>query len=269
MTASRGEAPLTDLMSLSGKRAVVTGGAAGIGLAICHRLAEAGATVFIADLDARAAQDSSKELESCGYTVHFARCDVRSEEEVQRMIDTAVSAMGGIDILVNNAGVYPRIPLSEMTGADFQQALAVNLTGTFLCSRYASQHMIQDKRGGCIINLASIDALHPSFGGMSAYDSSKGGVLMLTRSMARELGPERIRVNAIAPGAVKTQAIFSHTGENDKSQLKDLKEFMSRMALGRMGAPDEVARVALFLASDLASYITGELIVVDGGYLVS
>jgi len=160
-----------------------------------------------------------------------------------------------------------------MSASDFEKVISVNLTGTFLCSRYASQYMIQQKRGGCIINLASIEAFHPSSSGMSAYDSSKGGVLMLTRSLAKELGQYRIRVNGIAPGGILTRNVAANVGnmsvEDRKSQMKELKAFMSRMVLGRMGEADEIARVALFLASELSSYITGETVIVDGGYLIS
>lgn len=132
--------------------------------------------------------------------------------------------------------------------------------------------MIEQGRGGGIINLGSIDSLHPSAAEMSAYDASKGDVLMLTKSLARELGKHDIRVNAIAPGGIVTQAIKSHmrgTSQEARAELKELKTFMSRMALGHMGRPDDIARVALFLASDLAGYMTGTMVVVDGGYLVS
>jgi NAD(P)-dependent dehydrogenase (short-subunit alcohol dehydrogenase family) len=265
--------PLKDLIDLTGKGAIVTGGARGIGLAIAHRLAEAGAAVLIADTDTREAEKAREELKGRGYTVHFARCDVSREDEVQKMVNVAAARMGGIDILVNNAGIYPRKPLLEMTAADFERVIAVNLTGTFLCSRYASQDMVERKRAGCIINIASIEAVHPSSTGMSAYDASKGGVLMLTRSLARELGPHGIRVNAIAPGGIMTRGMLSHMGtptrEEEKTQLKELKEFMARMALGRMGEADDIARVVIFLASEMAGYITGEMVVVDGGYLVS
>lgn len=262
--------PLKDLIRLDGKGAVVTGGARGIGLAICRRLAEAGATVLIADVNAEEARKASGELSSQGYHVQFLKCDVTSEPDVQDMMSEAVRKLGSIAILVNNAGIYPRKPLPEMTGKDFEQVISVNLTGTFLCSRYAAQEMIEKQKGGCIINIASIEAIHPSSTGMSAYDASKGGVLMLTKSLARELGRHDIRVNAIAPGAIKTQGILSHTGVSpDRSQLKELKSFLSRMALGRMGDADDIARVVLFLASDLADYITGDMITVDGGYLVS
>jgi len=268
------QVPISELIDLTGRRAVVTGGATGIGFAISYRLAEAGATILIADIDTKATQKASEELNNCGYKTYFTRCDVRQEEEVKAMVNTAKEQIGGIDMLVNNAGIYPRIPLGEMSGCDFEKVISVNLTGTFLCSRYASEKMIEQGRGGCIINIASIEAVHPSSTGMSAYDASKGGVLMLTKSMARELGPHGIRVNAIAPGGIMTPGTVSRirgesSKEQEKAQLKELKTFMARMVLGRMGDADDVARVALFLASDLASYITGDLIAVDGGYLIS
>lgn len=273
MTLPNKQAPISELIDLTGRRAIVTGGANGIGFAISCRLAEAGATVLVADKDGEAAQKASQELKDYGYKAYFTRCDVSQEEEVKAMVNTAEEQIGGIDILVSNAGIYPRIPLGEMTGCDFEKVISVNLAGTFLCSRYASEKMIEQGRGGCIINIASIEAVHPSSTGMSAYDASKGGVLMLTKSTARELGPHGIRVNAIAPGGIMTRGVLSHvqtpSKEQEKAQLKELKAFMARMVLGRMGDADDVARVALFLASDLASYITGDLIAVDGGYLIS
>lgn len=273
VTVDRDHPPISELVSLSGRSAVITGGATGLGLAICRRIAEAGAQVLIADVDTEAARKSAVALAASGHQATSTHCDVTNEASVTGMVRTAVDKMGGIDILVNNAGVYPRIPLTETTADDFDRVLAVNLKGAFLCSREASRCMIEQRKGGCIINLGSIDSLHPSSSGMAAYDSSKGGILMLTRSMARELGEYGIRVNAIAPGAIKTRAIATHTAaspdEGTREQLRELKAFMTRMALGRMGDPDEVGRVALFLASDLASYVTGTLAVVDGGYLVS
>ena len=265
---------LQELVSLTGKKVIVTGGATGIGFAISCRLAEAGATVLIADRDTEAAQKATGELEKRGYEACFTQCDVSREKQVISMVDTAVREMGGIDILVNNAGIYPRMPLPQMTGNDFKQVISVNLTGTFLCCRYASEKIIEQRRGGSIINLASIEALHPSHTGMSAYDASKGGVLTLTKSLARELGQYDIRVNTIAPGGIMTQGTVSRirgesSSEEEKAQLKELKSFMARIALGRMGDADDIARVALFLASELSSYMTGSLITVDGGYLIS
>lgn len=266
-------APINDLINLAGNGAIVTGGATGIGLAIAHRLAEAGAAVLIADTDAGAAQEASRELQSYGYKACFTRCDVSQGEEVKAAVATAIETMGGIGILVNNAGIYPQISLEQMTEDDFQRVISVNLKGTFLCSREVSRKMIEQGRGGCIINIASIDSFHPSSQGLSAYDSSKGGVLMLTKSLALELGQHNIRVNAIAPGGIMTRGVLSRVGqpleESEKAQLKELKAFMARMVLGRMGDADDVARVALFLASELSSYMTGSVITVDGGYLIS
>jgi 2-dehydro-3-deoxy-D-gluconate 5-dehydrogenase len=264
--------PLRDLINLSGRKAVVTGAAMGIGFGIAARLAEAGAAVMIADIDADLALKSAKELATEGYKVFSAKCDVTCETDVKAVVEFAAHQLGGLDILVNNAGIYPRKPLLEMSREDFDKVIAVNITGAFLCTKYASLKMIAQKKGGSIINIASIEALHPASTGMAAYDSSKGGVLMLTKSNARELGTYGIRVNAIAPGAILTRGMTSQVGADpgqQKQQLQELKKFMSRMVLGRMGEADDIARVALFLASELSGYITGDLIVADGGYLIS
>jgi 2-deoxy-D-gluconate 3-dehydrogenase len=268
--------PLGKLIDLSGRNALVTGGASGIGLAICARLAEAGAGVYIVDVDAEQGRSACRELREAGFRCSCGRCDVRDEPSVEAVVKAAVREMDGIHILVNNAGVYPRKPLAEMRAEDFHRVIAVNLTGTFLFTRCVSEAMVARKRGGCIINIASIEALHPSSTEMSAYDASKGGVLAFTRSTARELGNHDIRVNAIAPGGIMTRGVAAQFGTGGdvseaerKAQLKELKSFMRRMVLGRMGAPDDVARAALFLVSELSSYVTGELIVVDGGYLIS
>jgi NAD(P)-dependent dehydrogenase (short-subunit alcohol dehydrogenase family) len=262
--------PVQELINLGGKCAIVTGGASGIGLAISHRLAEAGAIVIIVDINENEARNACVELNSLGYRTEFIRCDVASEDEVKQMVADAVKITGGIDILVNNAGIYPRKPLQEMTGEDFGKVISINLLGMFLCSRYVAVEMIKVQRGGSIINMASIEAVHPTSAGMTAYGASKGGALMLTKSLARELGAHEIRVNAIAPGGIKTKGVLSRTTTQENTGgLKELKSFLSRIALDRLGDADEIARVALFLASELSSYITGDLIVVDGGYLVS
>ncbi len=261
---------LVGLLSLKDKKAVVTGAAQGLGLAISRRLAEAGAAVLVADINEAAAGKAAGELRESGASAWAFNCDVSNENQVKKMVDFAVKQMGGIDVLVNNAGIFPRTPISTTSSGEFSRLLIVNITGTFLCSRYASVPMIEASQGGSIINLASIDGLHPSNPGMSAYDSSKGGVIMLTRSLARELGKYDIRVNAIAPGGIKTEGARGSMGggTDRRQQIAELKDFMSRMVLGRMGQPDEIARVALFLAGEMSSYITGSVIVADGGYLV-
>jgi 2-deoxy-D-gluconate 3-dehydrogenase len=261
---------VAELISLKGKKAVVTGGARGLGLGIAYRLAEAGATVVVADIDGDDAKKSAESLTKAGFKALSVKCDVCSEEDVKKMVEFAASQMGSIDILVNNAGIFPQIPLQEMRAEDFDRVISVNLRGTFLCSREASRLMVERRSGGSIINLASIDAVHPSQKGLTAYDASKGAVLTLTKSLALELGQDDIRVNAIAPGGILTDSLRSLVTDTPSTQGKaQLKKFMARMALGRMGRADEVARVALFLASEMSSYITGTLIVVDGGYLIS
>ena len=262
--------PLSQLIDFSNKKAIVTGAATGIGFAIAYRLAEAGASILIVDTNSEQAQQASQKLRSYGYQASSLQCDVSCEEEVRSMVKIAAKKMGGIDILVNNAGIYPRIPLAQMTGDNFEQVVSVNLKGTFLCSREVSQRMLEQGRGGCIINITSIDAIHPSSEGLSAYDASKGGVLTLTKSMARELGRHDIRINAIAPGGILTEGVRALFAEQSAVQGKaQLKAFMAHMLLGRMGEADDIGRVALFLASDLASYMTGSLVIVDGGYLIS
>lgn len=232
-------------ISLFGKVAIVTGGAQGIGLGIVKRLEEAGAKVKVADIT--------------------TNIDVSSEEDVKRMVDETVSTFGGVDILVNNAGIYPIVPVEKMTSADFDKVIAVNLKGVFLCTKYASEQMIKQGKGGKIINITSIDALHPSSVGLAHYDASKHGVWGFTKNSALELAPHKIWVNAIAPGAIETPGV---TG--GKALAADIMEkFIAKIPMQRIGQPDDIGKVALFLASDMSSYMTGSQIVVDGGVLLS
>jgi 2-deoxy-D-gluconate 3-dehydrogenase len=259
--------PIGEIINLTNKRAVVTGGAMGIGFAISYRLAEAGASIVIVDVHSERAEKASEELRSYGYEASFNQADVSKEEEVQDMVNTIVGEAGGIDILVNNAGIYPYIPFAQITGDDIDRVISVNLKGTLLCSREVSSNMIQQRQSGCIINIASISSSRPVSKGFSIYDASKGGVQSLTKSMALELGQHSIRVNAIAPGSIMTEGMLSQGKGLQPSEWKaELKKFMASTVLGRLGRADDIGRAALFLASDLASYITGTLIVVDGGF---
>ena len=259
--------PIGEIISLTNKRAVVTGGAMGIGFAISYRLAEAGASIVVVDIHRERAEKASEELRSYGYEASFIQADVSKEKEVQDMVNTIVGEAGGIDILVNNAGIYPYIPFAQITGDDIDRVISVNLKGTLLCSREVSSNMIQQRQSGCIINIASISSSRPVSKGFSIYDASKGGVQSLTKSMALELGQHSIRVNAIAPGSIMTEGMLSQGKGLQPSEWKaELKKFMASTVLGRLGRADDIGRTALFLASDLASYITGTLIVVDGGF---
>ena len=259
--------PIGEIIRLTNKRAVVTGGAMGIGFAISYRLAEAGASIVIVDIHRERAEKASEELRSNGYEASFIQADVSKEKEVKDMVNTIVGEAGGIDILVNNAGIYPYIPFAQITGDDIDRVISVNLKGTLLCSREVSSNMIQQRQSGCIINIASISSSRPVSKGFSIYDASKGGVQSLTKSMALELGQHSIRVNAIAPGSIMTEGMLSQGKGLQPSEWKaELKKFMASTVLGRLGRADDIGRTALFLASDLASYITGTLIVVDGGF---
>jgi 2-deoxy-D-gluconate 3-dehydrogenase len=273
MTSSSRNPPLSELINLKGKRAIVTGGAMGIGLAIAARFAEAGAAVVIADLNREKGEKAVSELTSAGAGVFFVPCDVGSDSDIKGMVESAIKLMGGVDILVNNAGIFPFGLMDAMTPEIFEKVLAVNLKGAFTCCREVSRQMIAQKGGGNIINVASIDAIRPSKPGLAAYDASKAGIWSLTKSLALELAPSRIRVNAIAPGGIMTEGTRQAMTQGSAGAPADmrawLKDFLSRTALRRMGMPDEIARVALFLASDLSAYMTGSLVVADGGQLIS
>ncbi len=258
---------ISELMSLSSKVAIVTGGAMGIGYGIAYRLAEAGAAVVIADMNAEVAASSAAKLVARGWKATAVAVDISDAAQVAALMDTAVTTYGRIDILVNNAGIYPNIPMMEMPEKDFDRILSINLKGTFLCTQAAAAQMIKQGTGGKIIMITSIDALHPSMVGLAAYDASKHGLWGFTKNTALELAPHNIWVNAIAPGGVKTPG----TGENapiSKEMEEHIKPFLQKIPMHRMGESDEIGKVTLFLASDLSSYMTGAQIVVDGGALL-
>ena len=249
--------PLPGLLNLSGKSAIVTGGAMGIGFAIAARLAEAGTKVLIADKDGAAATAAATQI---GAGNIACACDVSDEAQVEAMVAKAVSEFGGVDILVNDAGVYPTKPVLEATKEDFEKTIHVNLMGAFFVAKAAAKQMIAQGRGGKIINVTSIDAIHPSSIGLAFYDASKHGLWGFTQSLALELAPHKIRVNAIAPGGVATPGTNMGKGEED---------FVAKIPMHRMADADEIGKVAFFLASDLSSYMTGSQVVVDGGVLLA
>ncbi|MFA6502690.1 MAG: SDR family NAD(P)-dependent oxidoreductase [Candidatus Paceibacterota bacterium] len=247
--------PIAELMDLSGKVAIVTGGAVGIGYAIASRLAEAGAKVLVADRDAAGAEAAAAKLGGAAIAV-----DVSDESQVETMVAKAVTELGGVDILVNNAGIYPAKPVLEATKEDFEKIIHTNLMGAFFAAKAAAKAMVAQGRGGTIINITSIDALHPSFVGLAFYDASKHGLWGFTKNLALELAPHNIRVNAIAPGGVATPG-------TNMGQVADA--FLAEIPMHRMADADEIGKVALFLASDLSSYMTGSQVVVDGGTLLA
>jgi 2-deoxy-D-gluconate 3-dehydrogenase len=256
---------------LSGKAAVVTGGAMGIGFGIVRRLIEAGADVLMVDLDGELATRKVAELEGPGKGVAFG-IDISERLAGQRIVDECITSFGRVDILVNNAGIYPMTPMLQQSREAWEHVLDVNLTGLAFVSQAVGARMVEQGTGGKIINIASIDALHPSMVGLAAYDSSKGGVLMFTKAFALEMGPHGVNVNAIAPGGISTEgtaAPLEGSGMTEDEMAAMLEQFTAQIPLGRMGEPDDIANVATFLASSAADYVTGELIVVDGGRLLN
>lgn len=264
---------LQSLMDLSGKTAIVTGGAMGIGYGISYRLAEAGAKVIIADMNPEVAEKTAAELSQKGWTVSAVTTNVADEASVKNLIAAAVTTYGSVDILVNNAGIYPNIPVMQMQLVDFDKILSVNLKGIFLTTKYSSEQMISQGKGGSIINITSIDALHPSMIGLAAYDASKHGAWGFTKNSALELAPHKIYVNAVAPGGITTPGATPAKMSGDASaaaaMTKAVEGFLASIPMHRMGVPDDIGKVVLFLASGLSSYMTGSQIVVDGGYLLT
>lgn len=261
-------AALAELINLQGKCAIVTGGAMGIGWGIAYRLAEAGASVVIADMDETVGETAAKALTEKGWKAAFVKTDVSDETTVQGAAKFAEDTYGSINILVNNAGIYPVMPALQMDTATFEKILAVNLKGVFFCTKAAAGVMIRKGRGGKIINITSIDALHPSSVGLAAYDASKHGLWGFTKNTALELAPHNIQVNAIAPGGIATPGTGAGRPATPGTE-EILKKFLQKIPMGRMGEPDDIGTAALFLASGLSRYMTGSQIVVDGGVLLS
>jgi NAD(P)-dependent dehydrogenase (short-subunit alcohol dehydrogenase family) len=249
---------------LNNKVAIVTGAARGIGVAVAKRFVAEGANVVIADIDERAGTLEAKHL---GANAHFVACDVGDSTQVGRMVDEACKAFSGdIDILVNNAGIVHGAEFLDLKEEDFDRVLRVNLKGHFLVARAVARRMVQQieagKKPGTIINMSSINSV-VAIGNQVPYCVSKGGIAQLTHSTALALAPHGIRVNAIGPGSVMTE-MLAKVAQDREAKMR----MLSRTPMGRFAEPEEVASVAVFLASDDASYITGETIFVDGGRLV-
>jgi glucose 1-dehydrogenase len=261
------EARTDVLPGLQGKNVLVTGGSSGIGQAIAVRFAQYGANVAINYLRSpEEAHDTEEQVQACVHQVRqegvqdvLVGGDVSNEDDVVRMVGEAIEGLGGIDILVNNAGIQISRPSEELSSADFDRVLAVNLRGSFMCAREAIRHFLGEEKAGSIVNISSVHQLIPKPNYLG-YSTSKGGMQNLTRTLALEYAARKIRVNSVGPGATVTP--INRAWIDDPVKRAQVEE---HIPMRRAGDADEMAGVTCFLASDLAAYITGQTIFVDGG----
>jgi NAD(P)-dependent dehydrogenase (short-subunit alcohol dehydrogenase family) len=255
---------LDDLFRLDELVAIVTGGASGLGEAMAHGLAQAGATVAIADFNEASAEEVAASVVDRPYDFHPYLVDVTKKSDVDRLVAAVASDLGSVDILVNSAGTAGRFPAEEFPEEEWDRIVGVNLKGSFLCCQAAGRQMIAQGRGGAIINIASIGAsiVYPH---ATAYNQSKGGVLQMTRSLALEWIDHGIRVNALAPTLFDTPLV--RASDARRSLTSDF--IMARQLLDRRGEPREIAGPCVFLASRAASMVTGHMLQVDAGYVIA
>lgn len=239
---------------LGGRVCIVTGGSQGIGEACARRFSREGAKVVIADIDDARGQALAAEL-----TALYVHCDVGDKAQVDKLMDQAVLSHGRIDVLVSNAGIFKAADFLDVTEADFDAVLRVNLKGAFLCGQAAARHMVQSG-GGSIVNMSSVNGFL-AIPNIASYNVSKGGINQLTRVMALALADKNVRVNAVAPGTIATELAAKAVLTSEEAQRK----IMSRTPMKRLGEPMEIADAVAYLASEAASYITGEILVIDGG----
>lgn len=244
-------------MRLKNKTAIITGGACGIGRCTAETFLHEGANVVIADVNEEAGISAMQSLQSANTNVLFQKTDVTRTVQVERLIGVATDRFGQVDILINNAGITLDAQLVKMDEARWDKVIEINLKGVFLCGQAAAQVMIDQGRGGVILNASSVVGLYGNFG-QSNYVATKAGVIGLTKTWARELGRKSIRVNAVAPGFIATEMVQS-------IPEKVIELMRGKTPLARLGEPQDIANAYLFLASDEASFITGTTLSVDGG----
>lgn len=269
MSQTTDEVTLNGIFGLQGRAAIVTGGGSGIGRAVCELFATAGARVVVADIDGAGAAATTDVLNAKSREPRAvaAIADLADESSVTALYAAATEAFGTIGVVVNAAGIFPKYRFVETTVAQFDRIQAVNLRGVFLSMREAFKHMQATGKGGSIINISSASSLQAMIFHNSAYSASKAGVNALTKTIALEGAAHGIRVNAILPGGVETPG--SKTAMAGGPPGEGPAYGTGRFPMGRVAQPIEIANAALFLASAASSYITGQLLVVDGGYLIS
>lgn len=248
-------------MRVKDRVAIVTGAAMGIGAGIASVLAQEGARVVVADVNAEGERTADR-LRRAGGEAIFVKTDVADEAQIRRMVDQALAEYGKLNILVNNAGIGVYTPVHETALQDWERCLRVNLTGPFLCAKYALPYL-KAAGSGSIVNIASVHA-YQNVGGTAPYAASKGGLVALTRVMAIDYAKDKIRVNAICPGWVFTpliEGIFRASGDFDGMK----RQVEQRQLLGRLGTPEDIGRAVLYLASDDSSFVTGVSLFVDSG----
>lgn len=250
-------------MKLKNKVAVITGARRGMGRTHALLLAKEGAKVVVSDISLEDCQKVVREIKKDGGEAIAVKCDVSQKKDVDEMVKKTIKSFGKIDILVNNAGILQFKPFLELTEQDWDRILGVNLKGYFLCAQACAKEMIKQK-SGVIVNIASIamGGMGVGFPNIVHYSASKGGIVAMTEALALEMAPYNIRVNAIAPGAIDTP--MSAPSKEDE---KTMEVTLARIPMHRMGKPEEVSKTVLFLVSNESSYITGSVVVVDGGWL--
>ncbi|WP_345763492.1 SDR family NAD(P)-dependent oxidoreductase [Diaminobutyricibacter sp. McL0608] len=262
---------IAELVSLTGRRAVVTGGAQGLGKAIAARLAEAGADVLIVDLEEERARAAAADLAArYGITAIGTRADVSDTASVIAAAELAVAELGGLDIWVNNAGLFPNAPVLEMPDEMWDSVFAVNARGVFLGSREAARRMAADGSGGVIVNVISTAGFQVAFPGMAAYVSSKHAARGLTKALAVDLAPLGVRVLGVAPSFVPTEGnVAAGKAAAEQAAAAGIElpplDVMTQSLIGRLGTPDDIARVVLFAASDMSLIMTGSTLLADAG----
>lgn len=248
--------------SLEGRVAIVTGGGGGLAEGICDALAAGGASVAAVDVSREKAEKMADRVSSTGARCIGIEADVSDKSSVEAMTKQVADELGGVDVLVNNAAVYPRRPWTEIEEEEWDRVLAVNLKGYFLCARAAFPYM-KEKGWGRIVNVSSI-TFFIGWDLLLSYVSSKGGIVGFTRTLAREVGPEGVTVNAIAPGAFPTDAEKIHPNPEQYNQW-----VLDQQSVKRRGAPEDIGNLVTFLASDTSSFITGQTIGIDGGWMMT